>query len=598
MAVPPTPKGDPLTLDHRVKLLGFANTFLRRKDAPHTLDKAQRSVAQEGRNTNVGVSDKFLGEASQIVGQQNIEPLLVALQGPSGIEGFRNNPKAIYAARQYLKVAVKLKPHDYHAADIDRGYYLKMTSSSLPDEEINAKHQILMRDDPVLRPGENAELPDSVARLLMNVHFHTPEGPAPDERESLRAQLSEGLRSLYYLPHVQLVMDTLAAVGEREHVNVIFTNEHPGKIKDLPGKRKDYIAEDFGYCNGHHTIYVFCPIRGPDGRMSADAKSTFVHEAQHLILGRLVRQDASPVSPRSEEAWEIDKALKLDRRYREGLDLKGLTPTAKIFYNALVFYLEKNPVYCASGTFDPNNLEDVHNMRCEAIVNLVEHLARGAPCEDLESVAPHLWAFYQKRVASLFAVYLPPAQEVKHHIAAIPEAVKVDATKLIEGRLRALTTVDDTAVREAAAEALIDLERREVRHHVAAISGAVQDPDYRGTTRISEKLSELANRPDLATSQAAQRGLMEQATSLAENYALKYGLFYASAEGNEVHDSVATQLDAAAKWADKTGIVALERPDFLRIWRKAFETTLSKVDQLPWGKVVHAPPFFRSVRYP
>jgi hypothetical protein len=219
---------------------------------------------------------------------------------------------------------------------------------------------------------------------MTNTHLLLPDDLQSQGRRTIEAALNR----LYALPPTRVILDALDSLSRREKGIFLFTHGQPVVSRE-------HVEDLVGYYNGNHTLYIDEPVLEHAGWEPTAWINTFIHEAQHMLFGRLVDQASSPVKADSREERDLDAVMARDRQVRAALDLSALSPAAHALYDDIVRGLEQNKGYFIRGAFNLDNAYHRHILRAESVVRLAAARAVGATEADVNAVAPNLAAFYQ-----------------------------------------------------------------------------------------------------------------------------------------------------------------------------------------------------------
>lgn len=319
------------------------------------------------------------------------------------------NKEQVFAARIFMKAAVKtILTESRSVSACEKRYVKKMSgektwsSGAVP---VSAKNRLLQLHDPVkpLDPKQPATIVDIV---LANTYFETPVDPETGvamNREQARAIYVKEIERQWENLETRHIIEGLGAAILREKGNIIIGG-NPNSLSPFADK-----ASYLGVYKNRHTFYVRSFICPADNSIHIGNVSTFVHEASHCLFNLIVKNNSSPVALGSKEEALLDKALKLDREHRKNIKDDELTPSQKanleIVEEVLFVNLETNQDYFPGGfkATDPVHKE---TMRIEAIVRVMELIARGVPLEDIRLGAPNLVEFYFKYSKPLIEQYV------------------------------------------------------------------------------------------------------------------------------------------------------------------------------------------------
>ena len=236
-------------------------------------------------------------------------------------------------------------------------------------------------------------------------------------REILQAQL----RDIYDHPEIRHVMHALAALMRREKGQILFSGNPNGvgALGEPYGAASNVLGGVAGF-QRNHTVYGASTVNPYESTRSQHSVATFVHESLHMLFGRLIGANRSPVVPGTPEAAALDAALDADRQHRATLDPTKFSYQDRRAHQTMTFDLQLESNYFPGG-FNPDNPSHQEIMRTEAIVRPIEQIALGATPEVLEKIMPNLWAFYQEHARPILEGYA--AQAVEDGLLASPPPV-------------------------------------------------------------------------------------------------------------------------------------------------------------------------------
>lgn len=336
------------------------------------------------------------------------------------------NKEQVFAARIFMKAAIKtILTESRSISACEKRYVKKMSGEktwSSGAVSTSAKNRLLLLNDPIksLDPNQPATIVDIV---LANTYFETPVNPETGvamNREQARAIYIKEIERQWENLETRHIIEGLGAAILREKGNIIIGG-NPNSLSPFADK-----ASYLGVYKCRHTFYVRSFIQPADNSIHIGNVSTFVHEASHFLFNLIVKNNSSPVALGSKEEALLDKALKSDREHRKNIKDDELTSSQKahleIVEEVLYVNLETNPDYFPGG-FKPTDPVHRETMRIEAIVRVMELIARGIPLEDIRLGAPNLVDFYFKYSKPLIEQYVKESTD-RQSVASFQEVLK------------------------------------------------------------------------------------------------------------------------------------------------------------------------------
>jgi hypothetical protein len=372
------------------------------------------------------------------------------------------------------------------------------------NQTISKKHQLLMKNDPVLKLEDCNQTPTSLDYLLAHTHFQTTGWSATkgfamsrdadgnykrpsdwiEDREKDRLLIREGLTSLTDDPHVRHVMLALGHIMQNHSKYLLLSSNSfcvgsLGKIYGLTS------FSNIGFYDGMDSI-VATALIGESTKILRKNFGTIAHEALHLIFDFLVGKNSSPTA-NEEEKRALDKAILDDQILRKTLNDKNLTPDEECVWNTVVVDLEQEKSYWNRGL-----VQDQETMRCEIIVRPIEQLASGRSLSSVEKIMPNVWNYYCTHCKPKIEAYVSTMSAIENISAASPaNTTRPVSQSLVKNRWsqqrkaidEALLELKDQAAKDYMTEAAKSfIDKRAFNQHVKTVADA-----------LSDEITELAN---------------------------------------------------------------------------------------------------------
>lgn len=361
----------------------------------------------------------FISERDRV--NQEYELLRRVITNPQILaKEFQLNPTSnsqIHAARIFIKSAFKINPWHNHSGELN-DVYGEYKKRLFYNNQIRAKHLLQMENDP-LKKSSNDTYSTPLDVLLEHAFFRnavltsTTRTTFPDgkieistqehgpTREELRQMMISIFQEKYENPSLKHVFDAFALLSITDRGRLYFSGSAVGLgvFTQEKGIQRSLLNPVIGFYNNKHAIYCGSLCNPYDKKPLPENFSTFIHEALHYILKILFANNCDPVNPRDSKAEkELDDVLNLDREHRKAMkaagQYEGLSDSKKSVWHTFDLIDEEY----LNGKFDSENPRHRSIMRIEAIVRPMEQIAWGATTEDVTTIAPHLWQYYQEKI--------------------------------------------------------------------------------------------------------------------------------------------------------------------------------------------------------